>query len=125
MPEISMPLREHEFQVEVIRGLTELKAEMRAITERLDRLNGSVARHEKRLGEAEINLTSHAGTCPLHARVGAIECDMASERSENRATEKATTVWHRRLAPVVYLALAFFAGLVLSHAGEMMKLLAK
>lgn len=54
MSDHEIPLNEHEFRLTVVRQLAEVTTTMQNVVTRLDTLNGSVAKHEARLGSLEV-----------------------------------------------------------------------
>jgi hypothetical protein len=93
------------YDLQVSESLGRLEAGVTGINARLDRLNGSVARHEQRITTIEISGAAHA----------------AGQRAAVETSDK----WMDRLKPIGGLILAFVAGLILSHAPELLKLLGK
>jgi hypothetical protein len=94
------------FQTEVSRSLGALEAGVKGINERLDKLNGSVARHEKRLGQLETTDAVQA----------------AAEKSEKETNR----TWRDALLPIAKVLLALAAGAALGTKGpEIFKALAQ
>src|SRR5581483_1517178 len=99
------------------------RTEVRNIVARLDRLNGTVARHEKELREQEVHLASRQSDCPLvdavKVRIRPLEDFVTSER----AAEKTSKTWMDRMWPLIWAAAGMFGFLVLEHAPQLAKAL--
>lgn len=87
-----------EHLAELRAGQAETKAEVKAIVARLDRLNGSVARHQE--------------------AIAALQLDKARREGE----EASSNTWLDRLWPFIYAAARIAGFLVLTHAEDVLKL---
>lgn len=107
MADITM--QQHEFQLEVVRSLAELKTGQQGIIDHLARLNGSVAKHEERFVEVRQFMSEHPANCPMREAF-----------DELRGASK----WKRRYQPWAVLviggALALVGKVVLLHGWELM-----
>jgi septal ring factor EnvC (AmiA/AmiB activator) len=93
-----MNVTTNDFQVEVLTVLGELKAEqaattaeVRNIVARLDKLNGTVARHTEEIGRLQL------------------------ESARRQGSEAAVSTWTARLWPMIYACLGAGVSLVLQH----------
>jgi hypothetical protein len=140
-----------DFHDKVLSELSDLKggqsattAELRNVVARQDKVNGSVARHEEKLGMLQLELSnraslitldlvtaasevkadltaelnSHVMACPMKPRMDVIEDYVVSQKT--KAGEDDT--WMSRLWPVIYAGLGMALYLVLLHAAEMLKI---
>jgi len=86
------------FREAVLTGLTELKTETANIVARLDKLNGSVARHESDLGALKVADAKHeavlASVATLQADVQALKASTTVTDTKIALTEKyAKQLW--------------------------------
>ena len=113
------------FQKETVSSLAEIKTGVANIVSRLDRINGTVAEHQKALTEHAVTLASRDKACPL---VGALQGDLerltvqvsehiAAGDAERKTDEK----WHKKLQPFVLVLCGAGAALGLDHAVELLK----
>jgi hypothetical protein len=56
---VSRYVTENDFQLRVVRELGELSSDLQGVNARLDKINGSVARHERSINETTLTLQSH------------------------------------------------------------------
>lgn len=96
------------YLIDLVQGQARLEEWAEGVCKHLAALNGSVARHTEQITA----LQRHPIECPLGQKVTAIELKMASEQGAAQESQ----VWQKRLAPVLWLALVFFIGLVLGHS---------
>ncbi len=109
-------IREHEFQVAVVQSLAEIKGEVRHVGTRLDVLNGSVARHEARLGEVEST---------INAREASRVARDAERAQSERADDKRSARYTRFLFPILHWGLAALAALILEHGQDIVRIIQK
>lgn len=85
----------------VAESLGRLEAGVSGINDRLDKLNGSVARHEKRLGD--------------------LETRDAVQEAKEATREKADKNWRETLVPIVKLLMVFALGALGAKSPEIVK----
>jgi hypothetical protein len=90
-------LDEHKFRLHVVESLTRLEVIGEATTSHLARLNGSVARHEE--------------------RIGTIQASMVDQAAERRTV----VAWWARLSPLVWLAVGGVIAMFLMHGKELLQ----
>jgi hypothetical protein len=83
------------FQLQVVEDLAELKTETKNIVSRLDRLNGSVARHEADLGEMKL------------------------QAAADKASTAVTRRWIEFARPAIWSVLGGLLMLALQHADKL------
>lgn len=133
-PELTLPFREH-----VIQGLATLQAGVKGITERLDRVNGSIKELYLRTETNKNNLMEHAASCPLKDRVLDIDLLLATAvhptttevnskvtnlemKVEKHLSERDTSAkWWKVLQPVIWAAAGTFLMLAVQHADILFK----
>jgi hypothetical protein len=121
-------MSEHDFQIEMLNQLRDLSVgqsaiatDMAAVKEHLVRLNGSVARHEERIGQMQIELAERRNQCPLvdmlEVRIRPLEDHVVAERE----SEKTTSSWMKHMWPFIWVASGAFGLLILLHATDLLK----
>lgn len=87
------------FQASTSRVLGQVESKVDGVIARLDKINGSIARNDARIGVLEGK-------------------DQARD-----ARDAANRTWRDSLSPVAKLLMAFFVGLVLANAPKMLQLM--
>ena len=140
------PMSETDFQLEMLNQLRDLAVgqstiatDMATVKEHLVKLNGSVAGHEKRLGElaamtaasvadrllnastaaaaATAVMTAHVLGCPLKARMDAVE-DWVTGMQAVTVSNKH---WLDRIWPVIYAASGIAVYMLAMHTDQLLK----
>lgn len=125
-------MSERDFQLQVLEALGELKAELvetksglHAVVDRLDKVNGSISRHQADIGKMQIELAERRLSCPLvsavMARVDVVEDFIVAAT----ATEKANDHWLNRLWPAFYAAAGVAVYVAALHASDLMKVMSR
>jgi len=113
--------------------------ETRNVVTRLDKVNGSIARHElkiadlgtdlaksvadsllaasKAAGLATAVVTAHVTDCPLHARMNSVENYVTGKL----ATTASNSHWMNRLWPMIYAACGILFYLLLMNATQILE----
>lgn len=99
-------MSDQDFFVEVLDRLSELnacqaetRAEVRAIVQRLDKLNGTVAQHQREIGQIRL------------------------AQAEEKGAEETSAKWWETIKPIAWLAAGMLGVLVLQHAEAMLAFL--
>lgn len=92
---------EYEFRMRVVESLARLETLAQSTDEHLGRLNGTVARHEK--------------------RIGALQAAVLTEQVEARTT----SAWWRRMSPLVWLVAGGLLVLFLLHSDQLLRVFSK
>lgn len=99
----------------ILEGLGNLRAEIAAntvetknVVARLDKQNGTVTRHEEKLGEILIRLAEREKSCPLLV-------PMQDYVAKQQGRDSASSVWVNRLLPLVYTVAGGFGTLSIQH----------
>jgi hypothetical protein len=117
----SIPKWLHDFQLGIVTQLSALEAGQTHIIARLDKINGSIGEHSRRLVAVE----EHPLTCPLESRVAEVEEAIGMARVAKDSRDWEDRRWHRRISPLVAMALAFAMGLLSRSAPDIVKLVEK
>jgi anti-sigma-K factor RskA len=118
-------MSERDFYREVLTALGEMKAEqaettaeVKNIVARLDKLNGTVARHEERMNEIQIEVAERRHQCPiaegLEKRIRPVEDFVTGES----AARKTSSAWLKWMWPLIWAGAGAVAVLILRH-GEL------
>ena len=114
----------------------EVTAELRGVVSRLDKVNGSVDRHEDKLSMLQLELANRAATvkadlqgdltvhimnCPWRVRVEALEAFVIAYQARSKANDS----WLIKMWPVIYAAAGVVFYMILLHASSMLKLYEK
>jgi hypothetical protein len=99
----------------------ETKAEVKTIVARLDRVNGSVARHKKESREHDQHIAARSGNCPLvdqvEHRLRPVEDFITAEK----AAAGINKTWMDRLWPFIWAACGILGLVVLQNAAALLK----
>ena len=115
---------DQSFEKEVLSHLIELKTvqaettvEVKNIVARLDKLNGTVARHEEKIGAQTVDLLQHVNACPMRDRLSEVESFISAQK----ATTDNDKDWKSKLHPALWMAISAVIVLVMLHSADMLK----
>jgi|SRR5271157_2742578 len=92
---------EYEFRMRVVESLARLETLAQSTDDHLARLNGTVARHEK--------------------RITSLQAAVLTEQVEARTT----SAWWRRISPLVWLVVGGLLVLFLLHSDQLLRVFSK
>lgn len=94
--------------------------EIRGLAERLDKLNGSVAKHESRLVEQELELTRHVLGCAMKSDVAALDTLIKTHLNTTAVRSAVHRTWVDRIFPLLYVVGGAIGALLLLHGREVL-----
>ncbi|HZP17098.1 MAG TPA: hypothetical protein VFB00_03975 [Terriglobales bacterium] len=122
-------MSEQDFHDQVLTALGEMKAQLvaataesKAIVARLDKLNGSVARHQEQIGQMQVEIAERRHSCPLVDHVEEQLVPIKEWVAARKAAQSVSKSWLDRLWPFIWAASGAFVLLVLLHANDLLKL---
>ena len=121
MIEPEIEITEQDFHLRVVASLARLEIMAKSTDDRLQRLNGTVGRHEERLQALREDVGRHQLQCPVRADVELLKTATLTEK----VTSQVTSAWWQRVSPLLWLAIGGVIVLFLIHADELLRHLAK
>ena len=121
MIEPEIEITEQDFHLRVVASLARLEIMAKSTDDHLQRLNGTVDRHEERLQALREDVGRHQLQCPVRADVELLKTATLTEK----VTSQVTSAWWQRISPLIWLAIGGVIVLFLIHADELLRHLAK
>jgi hypothetical protein len=121
MIEPEIEITEQDFHLRVVASLARLEIMAKSTDDHLQRLNGTVDRHEERLQALREDVGRHQLQCPVRADVELLKTATLTEK----VTSQVTSAWWQRISPLLWLAVGGVIVLFLIHADELLQHFAK
>ena len=121
MTEPEIEITEQDFHLRVVASLARLEIMAKSTDDRLQRLNGTVGRHEERLLAIQTRCAQQQLQCPVRADVEILKAATLTEK----VTSQVTSAWWQHISPLLWLAIGGVIVLFLIHADELLRHFAK